>query len=156
MRIRIGYDLTYRHLQDTPIIAMLEVHSSRRNDLERLDFRVWTCGYLQTAFSMLSEIDASVSSRRRVTLGFHARRLSMIASSLTLRTALRSTASPYHPASAQGGPHRTLTVIVAVGIVVGCVGMGGHTSFVEPASRDHRRQTTAPPLGSNGEASDCR
>jgi hypothetical protein len=40
MRIRIGYDLTYRHLQDTPIIAMLEVHSSRRNDLERLDFRV--------------------------------------------------------------------------------------------------------------------
>jgi transglutaminase-like putative cysteine protease len=40
MRIRIGYDLTYRHIQDTPIIAMLEVHPFRRNDLERLDFPV--------------------------------------------------------------------------------------------------------------------
>src|ERR1700677_140062 len=40
MRIRIGYDLTYRHVQDTPIIAMLEVHPARRNDLEKFDFPV--------------------------------------------------------------------------------------------------------------------
>jgi hypothetical protein len=37
MRIRIGYDISYSHTQETPIIAMLEVHHSRRNDLEKID-----------------------------------------------------------------------------------------------------------------------
>ena len=40
MRIRIGYDISYHHIQQTPIIAMLEVHHSRRNDLEKIDFPV--------------------------------------------------------------------------------------------------------------------
>jgi hypothetical protein len=35
-----------------------------------------------------------------------------IALSLTLQSALRSTASTYHPRSAQGGRHRTLTHLI--------------------------------------------
>ncbi len=37
MRIRIGYDITYRHDQFTPVILMLEVHPSREADLAHLD-----------------------------------------------------------------------------------------------------------------------
>jgi transglutaminase-like putative cysteine protease len=37
MRIRIGYDISYRHAQLTPIILMLEVHQSRVGDLDALD-----------------------------------------------------------------------------------------------------------------------
>jgi transglutaminase-like putative cysteine protease len=37
MRIRIGYDISYRHTQYTPIILMLEVHPSRQGDLATLD-----------------------------------------------------------------------------------------------------------------------
>jgi hypothetical protein len=38
MRIRIGYDISYSHTEETSIIAILEVHHSRRNDLEKIDF----------------------------------------------------------------------------------------------------------------------
>ena len=37
MLINIGYDLTYRHTQFTPVILMLEVHPSRLGDLQGLD-----------------------------------------------------------------------------------------------------------------------
>jgi transglutaminase-like putative cysteine protease len=37
MQIRLGYDLSYRHTQYTPVILMLEVHSSREGDLHLLD-----------------------------------------------------------------------------------------------------------------------
>ena len=40
MRIRIGCRMTYELSQATPIIAMLNVHSSRVSDLERPDFLV--------------------------------------------------------------------------------------------------------------------
>jgi transglutaminase-like putative cysteine protease len=37
MRIKIGYDISYRYSQATPIILMTEVHQSRIDDLERPD-----------------------------------------------------------------------------------------------------------------------
>ena len=37
MLIRIGYDISYRHTQDTPVILMLEVHPSRLGDLQAPD-----------------------------------------------------------------------------------------------------------------------
>jgi hypothetical protein len=37
MRIKIGYDISYRYFQATPIILMTEVHQSRIDDLERPD-----------------------------------------------------------------------------------------------------------------------
>jgi transglutaminase-like putative cysteine protease len=37
MNIRIGYDLTFRHFDYTPLILMLEVHPSRVGDLRTLD-----------------------------------------------------------------------------------------------------------------------
>ena len=37
MRIKIGYDFSYRHFQPTPVVLMTEVHQSRVDDLERLD-----------------------------------------------------------------------------------------------------------------------
>jgi RES domain-containing protein len=41
-----------------------------------------------------------------------------IALSLTLQSALRSTASTYHPRSAQGGRHRTLTALACLETLV--------------------------------------
>jgi transglutaminase-like putative cysteine protease len=37
MHIRIGYDLSFRHYNPTPLILMLEVHPSREGDLHGLD-----------------------------------------------------------------------------------------------------------------------
>jgi transglutaminase-like putative cysteine protease len=37
MLIKIGYDISYRHDQPTPVILMLEVHQSRLADLQVLD-----------------------------------------------------------------------------------------------------------------------
>ena len=37
MLIKLGYDLSYRHFDYTPVILMLEVHPSRVGDLHALD-----------------------------------------------------------------------------------------------------------------------
>jgi transglutaminase-like putative cysteine protease len=37
VQIKIGYDIAYRHLQETPVILMLEVHPSRTADLHTAD-----------------------------------------------------------------------------------------------------------------------
>ena len=37
MRVKIGYDISYRYFQATPIILMTEVHQSRIDDLARPD-----------------------------------------------------------------------------------------------------------------------
>jgi hypothetical protein len=38
MRIRIGSEMSFDFPQETPLIAMLNVHYSRASDLERPDF----------------------------------------------------------------------------------------------------------------------
>lgn len=42
MRILVGCEMSYELSQPTPMIAMLNVHSSRVSDLERPDFIVTT------------------------------------------------------------------------------------------------------------------
>jgi transglutaminase-like putative cysteine protease len=37
VQIKIGYDIAYRHEQETPVVLMLEVHPSRTGDLHALD-----------------------------------------------------------------------------------------------------------------------
>src|ERR687893_2259127 len=42
MRIRVGCEMTYEFGQVTPMIAILNVHSSRVSDLERPDYLITT------------------------------------------------------------------------------------------------------------------
>ena len=42
MRIRVGCEMTYELGQVTPMIAILNVHSSRVSDLERPDYLITT------------------------------------------------------------------------------------------------------------------
>ena len=72
MRIHIGCEMSFDFPQETPLIAMLNVHYSRASDLERPDFLIIAIRRCRSrAIATVSAIGAIASSRRpgRFTFG---------------------------------------------------------------------------------------
>ena len=62
MRIRVGCEMTYDLGQVTPVIAILNVHSSRVSDLERPDYLITThpCSWRDTGTASATGATASL------------------------------------------------------------------------------------------------